>query len=87
MYEKLKQHRESAGLSQSDMAERLGFSRSFYTQLENGSRRMPLPTAQRIAAIIGTKLNWPVKMSWLDEIFFTPDVAERDNTGAGDTHA
>ena len=83
MYKNLKKYRESAGISQAEMAKLLSVSRSFYTQLENGSRRLSLPMAQRIAMIIGNKLGWPEKMSWLDELFFVPDVAKRDKKAGG----
>ena len=75
-YVNLEKYREKAGLSQTDMAKLLNISRPFYNQLENGNRRMDLAVAKRIAAIIGTKLGWPASMSWLEEIFFTPKVAE-----------
>lgn len=77
-YVNLEKYREQAGLSQAEMASLLSISRPFYNQLENGARRMSLPIAKRIAAIIGTKLGWPEAMPWMDEIFFVPDVAGRN---------
>lgn len=81
MYKNLRKYREQAGYSQSDMAQILGISRPFYNQLESGARRMSLPDARRIALVIGKRLGWPESLSWMDELFFAPDVAKRDKAG------
>ena len=79
MYPNLKKYRIKAGFeTQAQFAEILNMSPSYYNQLENGTRRMSLPVAKRIAAIIGTKLCWPETMSWLDELFYASDVAKRN---------
>lgn len=49
---KLKQFREEAGLTQKQIAEKLGVSESYYCQLENNKRRMPLQLALDISAIL-----------------------------------
>jgi len=48
---KLKQFREEAGLTQKQIAEKLGVSESYYCQLENNKRRMPLQLALDVSAI------------------------------------
>lgn len=65
---KLKQFREEAGLTQKQMAEKLGVSESYYCQLENGKRRMSLQIALDIAAILRKTPN---------DIFLPSNFAER----------
>lgn len=48
--QKVKQLRKERGLRALDMAEKLGISRPFYTQIETGSRRM---TAHHLIGISG----------------------------------
>ncbi|MDI6871196.1 MAG: helix-turn-helix transcriptional regulator [Bacillota bacterium] len=45
--------RRRAGLSQKDVAEAVGISRSFYTLIERGTRNPSLPVALRIARFFG----------------------------------
>ena len=49
---KLKQFREEAGLTQKQIAEKLGVSESYYCLLENNKRRMPLQLALDVSAIL-----------------------------------
>lgn len=51
--EKLKEVRKSLGLTQANIAKQLGISESYYSQLENGKRRMSLVMAIKIASILG----------------------------------
>jgi DNA-binding XRE family transcriptional regulator len=65
---KLKQFREEAGLTQKQIAEKLGVSESYYCQLENNKRRMSLQLALDIAAILKKTPN---------DIFLPSTFAER----------
>ena len=49
---KLKQFREEASLTQKQIAEKLGVSESYYCQLENNKRRMPLQLALDVSTIL-----------------------------------
>lgn len=55
MFYKLKELRYSKKLTNKDMAEKLGISKPFYCQIENGSRRLSYDMAVRIAEIFGKK--------------------------------
>lgn len=66
--DKLLKAREKQGLTQKQIAEKLGISESYYCQLENGKRRMSLPVALQIAAILKTTPN---------DIFWPDNFAER----------
>ena len=55
--EKLIKFRKDAGLTQKNIAEKLGISESYYCQLENGNRRMPLQIALDISAILNKTPN------------------------------
>lgn len=66
--DRLQKLREEYGLTQKQMGEKLGISESYYCQLENGKRRMSLPTAVKIASIFNKSL---------DDIFLPNDLAER----------
>lgn len=68
---KLKQLREEAGLTQKQIAEKLGVSESYYCQLENNKRRMPLQLALDIAAILNKTPN---------DIFLPSSFAKRQET-------
>ena len=45
--------RQERGLSQKEMSKRMGISRSFYTQLENGYRRLDLVYLFMICGALG----------------------------------
>jgi len=49
--------RVAAGLSQSEMAERLGITQEAYCRYETGSRRPSLDMAWRIAQILGRRIE------------------------------
>lgn len=55
MYYTLKELRYSKKMTNKDMAEKLGISKPFYCQIENGSRRLSYDMAVRIAEIFGKK--------------------------------
>ncbi|GAV21573.1 helix-turn-helix transcriptional regulator [Carboxydothermus pertinax] len=74
---KLKQLRKANGLTQMEMAKKLGISDSYYCQIENGKRRMSLKTALDIAAILKVTPN---------DLFLSSDFAEcqeKSQTKAG----
>lgn len=47
--------RERAHLTQKQVAERLGITRSHYTKIEGGTRDPSFDVLQRICALLGTK--------------------------------
>lgn len=51
MYKKLKELRRSKRLTTEKMGEKLGISKAFYCQIENGKRRLSYENAVKIAAI------------------------------------
>jgi len=57
----LKRIRKKNGITQKEMAERMGISESFYCQLEGGKRKLTVDYAFRITEILEKSL---------DEIFF-----------------
>jgi len=60
-------------LSQKQLAEAIGISESYYCQLENGSRRMSLPVAQKIALALDVLM---------DDIFMPANLANcKDGLG------
>lgn len=60
-FEKLVKLRIERGLTQDDMAKKLGISKPFYCQVENRQRRLSYKTAYLIGQILDTKP---------DEIFY-----------------
>ena len=52
---KLKQTRKDKGFTTTYMAEKLGISKPFYSQLENDKRTLSYKMAVKIAAILNTK--------------------------------
>lgn len=69
---KLKEAREAAGLTQLEISKKLGISDSFYSQIENGKRRLSLKMALDIAAILKKTPN---------DLFLPSSVAECQPTG------
>ena len=65
---KIRQFREQAGLTQLDMAKRLGISESYYCQLETGKRRLSLDNALQISSVLKKTPN---------EIFLPDSIAKR----------
>lgn len=55
MYQKLKELRKKKGLTTQDMADKLGISKPFYSQIENQVRKLSYDMAVRIADIFGKK--------------------------------
>ena len=62
--EKLKEVRKERGISIYEMAEKLGITASFYSQIENKKRRLFYDTAVKIADIFNMKP---------DELFYTEE--------------
>lgn len=48
----LKELREEKGISQKDVAKKIGFTRQYYNMIENGERRPSAEVAQKIAEIL-----------------------------------
>ena len=65
MYKKLKEIRYENKYTTKIMAEKLGISKPFYCQVENGVRRLSYDMAVRIAMIFGLKP---------DDIFFNDHI-------------
>lgn len=64
--DKLKELRQSKGITQEEMASKLGYKgKSGYCQLENGTVRMPLTQAKKIAEILNINM---------EELFFDNKV-------------
>jgi predicted transcriptional regulator len=55
--------RVSAGLSQTDVAARMGTSQSAVARLESGALDARLSTLQRYAAALGRTVDWQVRPS------------------------
>lgn len=55
MYQTLKDLRKKKKLTMQDMADQLGISKPFYSQLENQSRKLSYDMAVRIAQIFRKK--------------------------------
>ena len=52
MYQKLRELRVKNKYTSQQMADKLGISKSFYSQIETGSRRLTYNMAVRISAIL-----------------------------------
>ena len=50
---RLREQRESLGLSQEAMAERLGYHRTFLGSVERGERNLTLASVEQLAASLG----------------------------------
>ena len=55
MREWLKKKRENNGLTQEDVASKVGIQRAYYTMIENGNRNPSVDVAKKIANVIGFK--------------------------------
>ena len=53
----LERIRKSRGLTQSDMANRIGIAVSTYSMYENGLRPVPLHVAQTVAEVLNCEIN------------------------------
>lgn len=52
---RLREQRESLGLSQEAMAERLGYHRTFLGSVERGERNLTLASVEQLAASLGVR--------------------------------
>jgi transcriptional regulator with XRE-family HTH domain len=59
-HERLAKERDKLGLSQAELAKRLGMARTTYSGYENGSREPDLKTLNKLAEFFGVNLNWLV---------------------------
>lgn len=57
----LAQRRQEAGLSQTEIAARMGTSQSAVARLEAGAADMRASTLERYAAALGTELTWTLQ--------------------------
>ena len=57
----LKRLREEAGLTQTEMADRLGNRQSFVSKYESGERRLDLIEVRQICAALGISLSLFIK--------------------------
>lgn len=55
--EKLKKARKKMGLSQKDVAKKLGISRSMYTLIENGKRNPSIKVLKKMINVFGDQIN------------------------------
>lgn len=55
---RLREAREEAGLTQSEVAEALGLPQSFVSKCETGERRVDVLELARLAALYGRPLAW-----------------------------
>ena len=58
MYSKLKKIRIKNNMTLVDVANRVGISKAFYCQLENGKRRLLYETAIKIASVFNVKPDY-----------------------------
>ena len=58
MYKKLKQMRLKSNMTLQEVANKVGISKAFYCQLENGKRRMLYETAIKIAKVFNVKPDY-----------------------------
>jgi len=56
--EKMKKRRKEIGLTQEAVAERINLSPSYYSHVENGSRKAGLQTMIKIAACLNVTLDY-----------------------------
>lgn len=55
--ESIRKCRTSRGITQKEIAERLGIPRPFVTQIENGERKIPVERLIQLADIFGCTLD------------------------------
>ena len=68
MYYKLKEIRKSCNYTSDYMAKELKISKAFYSQIENGKRRLLYETAIRIASVFNVKPDYLFYNDTLDSI-------------------
>ncbi|NUT38691.1 MAG: helix-turn-helix transcriptional regulator [Thermoactinospora sp.] len=69
MIERLAEERRSSGLSQTEVAARMGTSQSAVARLESGEADVRASTLERYAAAIGHRISWRLS---LDAVTGTP---------------
>ncbi len=63
---KLKEAREKAGMSQADVASKIGVSQPAYCYIENGDKIPSLPVAKQIAILLNISLDYLTGISQED---------------------
>ncbi|HYB88143.1 MAG TPA: helix-turn-helix transcriptional regulator [Streptosporangiaceae bacterium] len=61
LVEELAKQRRSAGLSQTEVAARMGTSQSAVARLEGGDADVRASTLERYAAAIGSEITWRIQ--------------------------
>lgn len=69
--QELRRNRVKKNYTQRQLADAIGISESYYCQLENGTRRMSLPIAQKIAIVLNKDM---------DSLFMPDNLAYREDT-------
>ena len=59
--DRLREQRERAGLSQREVAEKLGFSQAAYSQYETMSKAPNVYTAQKLADMFGVSVEYLIR--------------------------
>lgn len=75
--DKLKDARKNAGLTQAQLAEKLGITAQSYSQYETGKRHPKLITIEKIAAALKVPLNVLLDGNWQ---FYTEEIKDSLNT-------
>ena len=58
---RLKEARKQSGLTQSEVAEKLGLPQSYVSKIESGERRVDAVELERLAKIYGKRVNYFLK--------------------------
>lgn len=53
----IRKAREGKGLSQRDLAEQLGITQAYYSQIESGKRNVDLVLAMKMCSLLGINLQ------------------------------
>lgn len=61
--DKIKAKRREGGLTQSELADKVGISRNYISDLENGRYIPSVKTLSKIASVLGIDLNFLIEMS------------------------
>lgn len=65
--ERMRQARKAIGLTQPQLAARIGCTQPMVSQYESGIKTPSLTTAIKISAALGASLDWLSGMDWLSE--------------------
>jgi transcriptional regulator with XRE-family HTH domain len=71
---RLKGARKGAGLTQKELADKLGFSHSDVSKWEKGNKHPPISSAAPICEVLGVSANYLLGMP---EVEVTPEIALR----------